>query len=37
MTSCWPSWPPANGTTAELSRTMGPDDIDRFTDISGGP
>jgi acyl dehydratase len=35
MTSCWPSGPPAIGTTAELSRTIGPDDIDRFTDISG--
>ena len=23
------------GATAELSRTIGPDDIDRFTDISG--
>ena len=35
MTSCWPSGPPAIGTTAELSRTIGPDDIERFTDISG--
>src|SRR5258708_36580618 len=35
MTSYWPSGPPAIGTTAELSRTIGPDDIDRFTDISG--
>ena len=35
MTSCWPSGPPAPGTTAELSRTIGPDDIERFTDISG--
>jgi acyl dehydratase len=35
MTSCWPSGPPATGTTAELSRTIGPDDIERFTDISG--
>jgi acyl dehydratase len=35
MISCWPSGPPAIGTTAELSRTIGPDDIERFTDISG--
>ena len=35
MTSCWPSGPPAIGATAELSRTIGPDDIDRFTQISG--
>jgi acyl dehydratase len=35
MTSYWPSGPPAIGTTAELSRTIGPDDIDRFTGISG--
>ena len=35
MTSCWPSGPPAIGATAELSRTIGRDDIDRFTQISG--
>ena len=35
MTTCWPSGPPAIGATAELSRTIGPDDIDRFTRISG--
>jgi acyl dehydratase len=35
MTSCWPGGPPAIGATAELSRTIGPDDIDRFTQISG--
>ena len=35
MTTCWPSGPPAIGATAELSRTIGPDDIDRFTQISG--
>jgi len=35
MTSCWPSGPPAIGATAELSRTIGPSDIDRFTQISG--
>ncbi|HYX61800.1 MAG TPA: MaoC family dehydratase [Streptosporangiaceae bacterium] len=35
MTTCWPSGPPAIGATAELSRTIGPDDIERFTDISG--
>jgi len=35
MTSCWPSGAPATGATAELSRTIGPDDIGRFTDISG--
>ena len=29
MTSCWPSGPPAISTTAELSRTIGPDDIPR--------
>jgi hypothetical protein len=35
MTFCWPSGPPAIGAPAELSRTIGPDDIDRFTQISG--
>ena len=35
MTCCWPSGPPAIGATAELSRTVAPDDIDRFTQISG--
>ena len=35
MTTCWPSGPPAIGATAELSRTIGSDDIDRFTQISG--
>ena len=35
MTTCWASGPPAIGATAELSRTIGPDDIDRFTQISG--
>ncbi len=37
MTSCRPSGPPAIGATAELSRTITPDDIDRFTQISGDP
>src|SRR5262249_40688323 len=35
MTSCWPSGPAAIGATAELSRTIGPGDIARFTQISG--
>jgi acyl dehydratase len=35
MTSCWPSGPPRIGATAELSRTVAPDDIYRFTQISG--
>ena len=35
MTICWPSGPPAIGATAELSRTIGSDDIYRFTQISG--
>jgi len=35
MTCCWPDGPPAIGATAELSRTVTPDDIDRFTQISG--
>jgi acyl dehydratase len=35
MTSCWPSGPPVTGATAELSRTVAPDDIDLFTQISG--
>jgi len=35
MTSCWPSGPPAIGATAELSRTVAPDDIGLFTQISG--
>jgi acyl dehydratase len=35
MTTCWPSGPPAIGATAELSRTISLDDIDRFTQISG--
>ena len=35
MTTCWPSGPPAIGATAELSRTIARDDIDRFTQISG--
>ena len=35
MTTCWPGGPPAIGATAELSRTIAPDDIDRFTQISG--
>jgi len=35
MNSCWPSGPPAIGQTAELSRTVGPGDIERFTEISG--
>ena len=35
MTTCWPSGPPAIGATAELSRTVGPDDIELFTQISG--
>ena len=33
--TCWPSGPPATGATAELSRTVAPDDIERFTQISG--
>ena len=35
MNSCWPSGPPAIGATAELSRTVSADDINRFTQISG--
>ena len=35
MTTCWPGGPPAIGSTAELSRTITPDDIKRFTQISG--
>jgi len=35
MTTCWPGGAPAIGATAELSRTIAPDDIDRFTQISG--
>ena len=35
MTTCWPSGAPATGATAELSRTVAPDDINRFTEISG--
>ncbi|MFZ0189530.1 MAG: MaoC family dehydratase [Streptosporangiaceae bacterium] len=35
MNSCWPSGPPAIGQTAELSRTVAPDDIERFTLLSG--
>jgi acyl dehydratase len=35
MTTCWPSGPPAIGAIAELSRTIAPDDIDQFTQISG--
>ena len=35
MNSCWPSGPPAIGQTAELSRAVAPDDIERFTQISG--
>jgi len=35
MTSCWPSGPPAISATAELSRTIAPGDIARFTQISG--
>jgi len=35
MTTCWPSGPPAIGATAELSRTVVSDDIERFTQISG--
>ena len=34
MNSCWPSGPPAIGQT-ELSRAVAPDDIERFTQISG--
>jgi acyl dehydratase len=35
MNSCWPSGPPAIGQAAELSRAVAPDDIERFTQISG--
>ena len=35
MNSCWPGGPPATGQTAELSRVVAPDDIERFTQISG--
>src|SRR6476660_4579818 len=35
MNSCWPSGPPAIGATAELSRAVSADDINRFTQISG--
>jgi acyl dehydratase/predicted MFS family arabinose efflux permease len=35
MNSCWPSGPPAVGDTAELSRAVAPEDIERFTQISG--
>ena len=35
MNSCWPSGPPPIGQTAELSRIVAPDDIERFTQISG--
>jgi acyl dehydratase len=35
MTTCWPAGPPAIGATAELTRAITPDDIDRFTQISG--
>ena len=35
MNSCWPAGPPAIGQTAELSRTVTPHDIERFTQISG--
>ena len=35
MTCCWPSGPPAIGATAELSRAVDLDDIERFTQISG--
>ena len=34
MTTCWPGGPPAIGATAELTRTVAPDDITRFTQIS---
>ena len=37
MTSCWPSGPPAIGTTAELSRTIGPDDIEPVHRYQRGP
>ena len=35
MTTCWPGGPPVTGATAELTRAIAPDDIDRFTQISG--
>jgi acyl dehydratase len=35
MNSCWSSGPPAIGQIAELSRVVGQDDIERFTQISG--
>ena len=35
MTTCWPGGPPVIGATAELTRAIAPDDIDRFTQISG--
>lgn len=35
MSSCWPDGPPVTGQVAELSRTVTPDDIERFTQISG--
>lgn len=33
--SVWPSGRPSVGETAERSRTVEPEDIERFTDISG--
>jgi len=35
MTTCWPGGPPVIGASAELTRAIAPDDIDRFTQISG--
>jgi len=35
MTDVWPNGAPAVGDAAELSRTVGPDDIGLFTAISG--
>src|SRR3954453_2443200 len=35
MTEAWPHGAPAVGDAAELTRTVGPDDIGLFTEISG--
>lgn len=35
MTDAWPNGVPEVGASAEMSRTVGPHDIERFTEISG--
>jgi len=35
MTDAWPLGMPKIGATAELSRTVGPHDIEKFTELSG--